>query len=539
MAGTVTATASGGGSANGTGIDVRVLNNAASTQNGATAGSVTVTTPQQSITPNASGSWVYGALNQAGSGTFTPNGSTTFKLNASDTTDNDKLGTFRTTATTTGGTPVTAGATAPTSTAGLTAIALAEILAAGSMNEDASTPAAVNTTTKIASTASFSPPAGSLLVAIVSADYSGSGTVTMTITDTFGGLTWTPLIQEATAGYAGVWIARMPSGVTGTGSIAVPAPKFAASGSFGISGTGSVRVPSPAFAGSGAVAAGVTGTGSLRVPSPALAGSNLARPPLLISLASAAGTDDYGNAFPEGLSVGAPGGQQVQAVLSGTSGVLQFPSGASFEQAIADMTAEIGGVSPAQFIQLFLASAAVTAAHDRVYVVFNSAAANGSSTANLEFFYRDTGGSFHQYAYLDATGLNIQVGSIIAAHPGTTPAVPESWQTLSLRSGWSAGANNGFTDVPQVRMLADNKMLMFKGTLVTPSSGSVNNVTFATLPANYPHANFGGPYGRGIVCNLTGSNSGFVQVDSSGNISLGGGFGLSFNVALNCIVPVQ
>jgi hypothetical protein len=212
MSRTVTATASGSGSTNGILLRVAVLDNAATVQTGAaTANSDAFTVPDKAITPTATGSLIYGSLVQgASSSTFTAASGTTFSANVSDTTHGAAYGTFRTTSTTTSGTPVTVGATAPTIPSGEGNIALLEILAAGTLAEDATTPAAVSTTTaKTITTASFTPPAGTLLVAQVAADYSGSSTVTMAVTDT-GGLSWAKVVADP-IGLASVWIAQVPA----------------------------------------------------------------------------------------------------------------------------------------------------------------------------------------------------------------------------------------------------------------------------------------------------------------------------------------
>jgi hypothetical protein len=68
----------------------------------------------------------------------------------------------------------------------------------------------------------FTPPGGSLIVALICCN-GGTGTETMAVTDTGGGYTWSALIQQNTAGgnYAGVWIAPVPAG---GGAAATPAP---------------------------------------------------------------------------------------------------------------------------------------------------------------------------------------------------------------------------------------------------------------------------------------------------------------------------
>jgi hypothetical protein len=95
-------------------------------------------------------------------------------------------------------------------------MAAAEILASGTIAEDASAPAVVSSNTLTAlTTASFTPPDGSLIVVLIGSDGDGSGTTTMAVTDT-GGLTWTPLAQANASNqeYAGVWVAQVPSGST-------------------------------------------------------------------------------------------------------------------------------------------------------------------------------------------------------------------------------------------------------------------------------------------------------------------------------------
>src|ERR1039457_1496567 len=211
MAPTVTATQCGTGAAGGMCLTVKVLTGISGTQTGVTATSITVTTPELAITPGHTGSVVYGAAGSGNSATaFTAAAGTTFTQNVSDTTDGTVYSTFRSTSTVTSGTPITLGGSAPPGgTAGFIDIALAEILNSGTLTEDASSPAVVSTTTAQAlTTASFTPPTPALIVAMVSTDATGSGAVTMTVTDTQG-LTWTQQASASGSGtaYSGVWIA--------------------------------------------------------------------------------------------------------------------------------------------------------------------------------------------------------------------------------------------------------------------------------------------------------------------------------------------
>ena len=198
-----------GSTFNGMALAVKVLTGAHATQNGAVAFANVITTPSLGITPNANGSIVYGSIvNANGTTLWTALASTTFIQNISDVTNGSCYGTYRSTATTTASSPITLGASAPSGTAG--GISQAEILTSGTLAEHASAPTAVSTdAAQTVATAIFTPPAGSLIVAIVSSD-GGVGICNMTVVG--GGLTWTELVKanDSGDGYAGVWIARVP-----------------------------------------------------------------------------------------------------------------------------------------------------------------------------------------------------------------------------------------------------------------------------------------------------------------------------------------
>jgi hypothetical protein len=214
---TVTATQGGSGNTNGIVLDVRVVTGAAAVQNGKTGSSATITTPQLAITPNATGSWVYVSIDAFGNAsTLTANAATTLRENVDQSGNPTTYGTGRTTSTTTAATPVTVGASAPTGySADAVQLALAEILAApgATLAEDASTPAVAYTTAaETVTTGSFSPPPGSLLVAIVAPNSTGAaGIQTITVSDS-SGLTWTPLVVISSSGDSanGIWVAVVP-----------------------------------------------------------------------------------------------------------------------------------------------------------------------------------------------------------------------------------------------------------------------------------------------------------------------------------------
>jgi len=209
---TVTAT-QGTSSATGMLMRIRVLTGAAAAA-AQTGGSVAAgggATSSVNITTTVAGSLVYGALGNQGS-CATGEPSTTIVDNFDDTVAGQWYGSYRTTAVT--GTP---GVTLVGSTVsnGFGSIAAQEILASGTIAEDASAPAVVSSNSLTALTsASFTPPPGSLIAVMIQCDGTASGFETCTVTDTGGGLTWAQKANtSAISGclYAGVWIADVPA----------------------------------------------------------------------------------------------------------------------------------------------------------------------------------------------------------------------------------------------------------------------------------------------------------------------------------------
>jgi hypothetical protein len=220
-------------------LTVKALSGAVSAAQASAAGaftqfyaSGTSQAPAAALTPAASGSWVYGAVTEnfaAAAGTaYTANGATTFSQNASGTGNASAYGTFRGTASTTAGTPVTLGGSAPAN-AYFTA-ALAEVPAApGHSLSETATATATGlvpgnfATTSVSQSAVFpvAPPAGSLLVAMVSANsLYPNGNASVTIADS-AGLTWWPLAEVRYPSYSGVWAASTAGALTASASLTV------------------------------------------------------------------------------------------------------------------------------------------------------------------------------------------------------------------------------------------------------------------------------------------------------------------------------
>jgi hypothetical protein len=228
MAITVTATNTSTSPNNGILLRVLVLNFAALAGSPAVAhlGITSSTVLETSITTTTAGSVVVGALESFDVDVaFVAESGTTLLDNVQDATNVNQYGTLEATAVT--GTP---GSTSFGSTGAVAhgSISLMEVLASGgSIATDASSPAPVtNKTGTTATTASFTPPAGSLVVALVcnGGPASSSNSGTASISDT-SGMTWTMQVQNSAngnEGYSGIFTAIVPGAAPATPMIPPP-----------------------------------------------------------------------------------------------------------------------------------------------------------------------------------------------------------------------------------------------------------------------------------------------------------------------------
>ena len=221
MAGTVTATQTGNTTGAGF-LQVFVLDNAVVAGTPATAITYVpgTTAFSTSITTTQTGSFVFGAICEGNITTApTPLGNTTIYSSYTDSGDTNQYSAFKTTTGTGTPGPTTVGSSSTGASAGAGIAAMEVLASGGTLSVDASTPASVGNATNVQATASFSPPAGSVLLAVVVTNGTASGapTITMTGSGTLAGLTWTPGpdANAVTDGYyqaVGVWYATVPGG---------------------------------------------------------------------------------------------------------------------------------------------------------------------------------------------------------------------------------------------------------------------------------------------------------------------------------------
>jgi|HubBroStandDraft_1064217.scaffolds.fasta_scaffold233627_2 hypothetical protein len=239
---------------------------------------------------------------------------------------------------------------------------------------------------------------------------------------------------------------------------------------------------------------------------------------LIASLTAAAGTDPYGNPYPAGLTIGLDTSTQLELASVGGVGQLLFLlNNALYGNGVLE-SAVTGGAG-----QIVLNGPKLLSIPDFVGQEWNSNFGSGNS-ANMEWIYTDADGTSHLAAGYGYQGFLVFAGEITGIHPGTgtspvNAAVAETWQFASPPSGWT-------NDL--IYKLYPDQTVGFAGTIILPSSGSYNGVTFTTLPAGYIPA---GTKLRPIVCTAQssayGNNSSspglpYVQITSGGVVSFGG-----------------
>ncbi len=399
---TVTATAAGAGADVGLELSVLALTGASTTQAGATVHDEALATPELTLTPASSGSLVVGSLLYGAGTKFTQDTQTTFLQNNGDGVTRTAYAAFRAASPTTAGHAVTTGATGPANSGTLMYGAAAEIQAAAgqSIVIDPSSPAAAFQNTGLVTTTDpFSPPGGSILVAIAGGNYTTPGTAsTMAISDT-SGLTWTQLTGNATQDLCSVWVA---------------------------------------------------GTGASPVPGPPAVSRQLA-----VSVAPQSGTDAFGNAFPQGIQVGTTQGPQVALLPTSPAARIQFPAPAP----LLSNTANISAGAVAALAELILSGPALAAAGDKDWVQIVFFANDGSgAAAHMEFRYINnaqsptTVASYNSAGWSFGGGTPLPVAGVSAAiatlptdtNSGTTWV---SGERTFMNNNWVSNINSNFSAI--------------------------------------------------------------------------------------------
>lgn len=117
------------------------------------------------------------------------------------------------------------------------------------------------------------------------------------------------------------------------------------------------------------------------------------------------------------------------------------------------------------------------------------------------------------------------------------------WQILSnwlniggLLNGFTNGTDlNGTSDPVQVRQI-DGTTIQFRGRVVTPSSGPVNQVTIFSLSAAGPYTLPATLIRESPANNVLGGQNGSILLRPDGNVQVNGNFGTSSNIIFNAVL---
>lgn len=213
---------------------------------------------------------------------------------------------------------------------------------------------------------------------------------------------------------------------------------------------------------------------------------------LIGSWASVAGTDPYGNPYPEGLTVGTPATTQISLNNeSDGSGQMSFVIPGFFDGGVFSGT-------ELNFAFTTIFGPSNEAAGENDFVEVNLFSSDGTSYANMEMDWVDPSGNIHNYATIDGTGFSANVCAILnGVLPGTgtsktNPAQPEPWHLMNLDSGWSSTRGVWY------RKTADNMVQVFGAATHAAFTAGVNLNGSGALPTGYRPSNTWNIGGTGI-----------------------------------------
>ncbi|NUR04312.1 MAG: hypothetical protein HOY79_49765 [Streptomyces sp.] len=254
---------------------------------------------------------------------------------------------------------------------------------------------------------------------------------------------------------------------------------------------------------------------------------------MIASIAPAAGTDAYGNAYPQGIATYNGAGVRTGLWNMGTfatidpvslgfaeivplnttnfSPSLIFSAGGNSTYKGASVGVQTDTTDTNQPLEILtLAGASSLADAHRSYAAIQMYAGGTSldgAKAYLEWYNNST--AYVPFLW-NQNGI-VGIGSVYAAQPGTVPAAQEAWHTTSLAASWTASGGAPCS----YRLMADGTVVMkgfmtFAGTL---TSGST--ITGTALPAGYR------PLQTYVVpCVLGGNVTGQIQVNTNGSVQI-------------------
>jgi hypothetical protein len=263
-------------------------------------------------------------------------------------------------------------------------------------------------------------------------------------------------------------------------------------------------------------------------------------PPVIALTAPGVTKDPYGNTvLPGGLSI-IFGGQTI--FLGDVSGLaeLEFLSGSAAEQTPANLASGLAGSGLLQTIQ-FLMSGPKGAGSDWTQMQMVSGNAGATVNAAAFFNYITSGGVPLTYANIGIGGFTT-IGPSFAVHPGSSPAVLETWQSLGAFSTATWTVNTG-----RYRITPDGECEIDISLNAQAGGGAAGAFTWANnLLADYQFAgNYTRSYAMGFNGTITtATNNADVLVDGAGTSNPGRvrvqlpALPATTNATLTCRIPL-
>lgn len=263
---------------------------------------------------------------------------------------------------------------------------------------------------------------------------------------------------------------------------------------------------------------------------------------LALSIATAAGTDPFNNAYPAGLgiysagvlegawegdfwTIGQSGGGQLQASASGAPGlggtVLNFISGSTSIDTPTQMAESSNGFGTAAYDEFDLTGPRNGTVFDQWFFQMRSASADGTQRGQVRLGVNQ-GGTIVNALLATLAGTTL-LGNVNAVHPGTggpsTPAVAETWQTPTINSTLFRVDTIGHPLRFQKLGLGGGVVLLDGGVQANGAGPWPRGSVICTLPAGYRPVTGTRVYvGRSDV--LPSAGTGTVKVLSTGDVQL-------------------
>lgn len=243
----------------------------------------------------------------------------------------------------------------------------------------------------------------------------------------------------------------------------------------------------------------------------------LGNPPVIALTAPGVTKDPYGNTvLPGGLSI-IFGGQTIFLGSVGGISELEFLSGGASEQAPANVASGLVGSALLQTIQLLI-SGPKGAGNDWTQIQLVSGNAGATTNAEIFFNYITTLGAALNYGTVGIGGFTT-IGPSFAVHPGSSPAILETWQTLGALSTGTWTVNTG-----RYRITPDGQCELDISLNAQAGGGAAGAFTWANnLLAAYQ---FPGNYTRSYAMGFNGTittatNNADVLIDGAGTSNPG------------------